>query len=102
QTQAPHSMTPTKFLVGQIVIVFAVVILGVWFATEWCAWHLSFQPRLGLPWFTVFGWAIYLPWRLFEWWYAYEAYAPSLFNRAGAIAGGSGFAGIAVAVLGSL
>lgn len=95
-------MTPTKFLVGQIAIVFAVVILGVWFATEWCAWHLGFQPRLGLPWFTSLGWPIYLPWRLFEWWYAYEAYAPSLFNHAGAIAAGSGFAGIAVAVIGSL
>jgi type IV secretion system protein VirD4 len=95
-------MTPTKFLVGQIAIVFAVVIFGVWFATEWCAWHLGFQPRLGLPWFTLLGWPIYLPWRLFEWWYAYEAYAPSLFNHAGTIAAGSGFAGIGVAVIGSL
>ena len=95
-------MTPTKFLVGQITVVFAVVIFGVWFATEWCAWHLGFQPRLGLPWFSLLGWPIYLPWRLFEWWYAYEAYAPSLFNHAGAIAAGSGFAGIAVAVVGSL
>jgi type IV secretion system protein VirD4 len=95
-------MTPTKFLVGQIAIVFAVVIFGVWFATEWCAWRLDFQPRLGAWWFTLHGWPIYRPWRLFEWWYAYEAYAPSLFNRAGAIAAGSGFAGIAVAIVGSL
>jgi type IV secretion system protein VirD4 len=95
-------VTPTKFLVGQIAVVFAVVIFGVWFATEWCAWHLDFQPRLGSWWFTLFGIPIYRPWRLFEWWYAYEAYAPHLFNRAGAIAAASGFAGIAVAIVGSL
>ncbi len=69
-------MTPTKLLVGQILIVFAVVILGVWFATEWCADELEFQPRLGAPWFGLIGLTVYYPWRLFEWWYAYDAYAP--------------------------
>jgi type IV secretion system protein VirD4 len=95
-------MTPTKFLVGQILIVIAVVIGGLWFATEWCAWQLSFQPRLGAPWFTLFALPIYYPWRLFEWWYAFDAYAPQLFNHAGVIAASSGFAGIAVAIVGSL
>lgn len=28
------TMTPTKLLIGQILVVFAIVILGVWFATE--------------------------------------------------------------------
>ena len=32
-------MTPTKFLVGQIAIVFAVAIGGLWFATQWAAWQ---------------------------------------------------------------
>jgi type IV secretion system protein VirD4 len=27
-------MTPTKLLIGQILIVFAIVIAGVWFATQ--------------------------------------------------------------------
>ncbi|MDE2495447.1 MAG: IncP-type conjugal transfer protein TraG, partial [Alphaproteobacteria bacterium] len=95
-------MTPTRLLVGQIIIVFAVVIGGLWFATQWAAWHLGFQWRLGLPWFVVFGFPVYYPWRLFEWWYAYDGYAPALFNRAGIIAASSGFVGIAVAVAGSL
>ncbi len=95
-------MTPTKFLIGQLAIVFAVVIGTLWFATEWCAWHLWFQPRLGPAWFTLFGFPVYYPWRLFEWWYAYEAYAPKLFNRAGMIAASGGFIGIGVAVAGSL
>jgi len=95
-------MTPTKFLIGQIVIVFAVVIGGLWCATQWVALHLGYQPRLGPPWFMLFAAPIYCPWRLFEWWYAYDAYAPALFNRAGVIAASSGFAGIAVAIIGSL
>ena len=40
--------------------------------------------------------------RLFVCWYAYDAYAPKLFNEAGAIAATSGFAGCGVAVIGSL
>lgn len=95
-------MTPTKLLVGQILIVFTIVIAGVWFATEWCAWQLGFQPRLGAPWFILFSIPIYVPLRLFEWWYAYDAYAPVIFNRAGGIAASGGIFGCTVAITGSL
>ncbi len=95
-------MTPTKLLVGQILFVFAIATGGIWFATEWAAWHLGFQPQLGVPWFTVFSFPFYYPWRLFEWWYAYDAYAHKIFNTAGAIAATSGFLGCAVAIIGSL
>lgn len=95
-------MTPTKFLVGQIAVVFAVAAGGLWFATQWAAWKLGYQPQLGLPWFTLFHQPLYRPWSLFGWWYAYDAYAPTLFNEAGSIAAASGFAGCAVAIVGSL
>jgi len=95
-------LTPTKFLVGQIAIVFAVAIGGLWFATEWAAWHLGFQARLGSPWFELFGFPVYPVWALFIWWYAYDAYAPQIFNEAGGIAAASGFAACAVAIVGSL
>ena len=95
-------MTPTKVLIGQILIVFAIVLAGLWAATQWCAAALGHQPRLGPAWFFVLSWPVYHPWRLFEWWYAYDAYAPSLFDRAGAIAASSGLLGCAVAILGSL
>ncbi|MDE2112207.1 MAG: conjugal transfer protein TraG [Alphaproteobacteria bacterium] len=95
-------MTPTKLLLGQIVIVFAVVIGGVWFATQWTAAELGYQWRLGLPWFTVLSFPIYYPWQLFPWWYDYDAYAPGLFNEAGIMAASSGIAGIVVAMIGSL
>jgi type IV secretion system protein VirD4 len=95
-------MTPTKLLIGQILVVFAIVIAGVWFATEWCAAELGFQARLGAPWFVLIGFPYYYPWRLFEWWYAFDAYAPQLFNQAGGIAASSGLMGCAVAIAGSL
>lgn len=95
-------MTPTKLLIGQILIVFSIVIAGVWGSTEWCAWQLGFQDGLGAPWLVVFSMPVYLPWRLFEWWYAYDAYAPAIFNRAGGIAAFSGILGCAAAIAGSL
>jgi len=95
-------VTPTKFLIGQIFVVLIVAVGGVWFATEWAAWHLGFQSQLGAPWFTIFSVPFYFPWRLFEWWYAYDAYAPELFNKSGAIAATSGFASCGAAIIGSL
>ena len=62
-------MTPTKLLIGQVLVVFAIVIAGVWFATEWCAAELEFQSQLGSPWFVLLGLPVYCPWRLFAWWY---------------------------------
>ena len=95
-------MTPTKLLIGQMIVVTLIVISGLWFATQWTADALGFQKGLGSPWMTVGDTPVYLPWRLFEWWYAYESYAPSVFIRAGFIAGGAGILGVITAVLGSL
>ncbi|WP_299918454.1 conjugal transfer protein TraG [uncultured Roseobacter sp.] len=95
-------MTPTKLLVGQIFSVFAIVIGALWFATQWAAGQLGHQPRLGEAWTSVGDYPVCYPWRLFEWWYAYEAYAPSVFNQAGAIAASGGILGVVVAVAGSL
>ncbi|HXI87734.1 MAG TPA: conjugal transfer protein TraG, partial [Parvularculaceae bacterium] len=95
-------MTPTRLLIGQIFLVFAIVIGAVWFATQWTATELGYQARLGEAWFEIGGYHVYLPWRLFEWWYAYSAYAPGVFNRAGAMAASGGVLGVIVAIIGSL
>jgi type IV secretion system protein VirD4 len=95
-------MTPTKLLIGQILVVFLIVVAGIWFATEWAAWKLAWQPELGSPWFFVGRWPVYHPWSIFPWWYHFDAYAPRIFSKAGAIAGASGFAGCAAAIVGSL
>jgi type IV secretion system protein VirD4 len=96
------SMTPTRLLIGQIVVVFAIMVLGVWAATQWAAAMLAYQPQLGVAWFRIGDLPLYHPWALFPWWYHYEAYAPAVFNKSGALAGGSGFLGCAAAVAGSL
>src|SRR5688572_21782838 len=95
-------MTPTKLLIGQIMIVFAIVIAGLWVATQWCAAMLGYQPELGGPWFVIGQYPVYRPWALFGWWFHLEAYAPEVFDRAGALAGASGFLGCGAAIAGSL
>ncbi|MEQ1520982.1 MAG: conjugal transfer protein TraG [Aestuariivirga sp.] len=95
-------MSPTKILVGQGCLVVSIVAGGLWASTQWTAAMLGNQPRLGAPLATVLGQPVYAPWRLFEWWYAYEAYAPHVFRKAGMFAAGSGLAGTIVAITGSL
>src|SRR3546814_20473849 len=56
-------MTPTKLLIGQIIVVLAIVIAGLWAATQWAAAMLAYQTQLGLPWFTLFHTPVYQPWR---------------------------------------
>ena len=95
-------MTPTKLLIGQILTVFAIVIAGLWAATQWAAAMLAYQPELGPPWLTLRGVPVYRPWALFSWWYHYDAYAPHVFDKAGMLAGASGFLGCGAAIFGSL
>jgi type IV secretion system protein VirD4 len=95
-------MTPTKLLLGQILIVFAIVLAGLWASTQWIAAQLAYQSQLGAPWAIAFGHRLYHPWALFAWWYHFDAYAPHVFNKAGLLAGASGFVGCAAAIAGSL
>ncbi|HEH9395057.1 TPA: conjugal transfer protein TraG [Aeromonas salmonicida] len=85
-------------LFGQIAAVFGIVIAGVWGATQWTAAALGYQLRLGSPWFDLFGTPVYPPWKLFEWWFFFGAYAPEVFDTGGAIAGGSGLMAVVVAI----
>jgi type IV secretion system protein VirD4 len=77
-----------QILLGQIALVFTIVLLTTWAATQWVAWQLGFQAQLGEPWFVVAGWPIYYP-PAFFWWCFYDAYAPSIFVE-GAIIAASG------------
>lgn len=95
-------MLGTNVLFGQIAVVFGVVIAGVWSATQWTAAALGYQPRLGLPWFELFETPVYHPWRLFDWWFFFGAYAPEVFDTGGAIAGASGMLAVGVAIVMSI
>ncbi|WP_232491751.1 conjugal transfer protein TraG [Novosphingobium kaempferiae] len=95
-------MTPTKLLIGQFVVVLAIIVAGIWFATQWAASALAYQPELGAPWGHIAGIPVYAPWALFVWWFQFDAYAPLVFDEAGAIAAASGLVGCGAAVAGSL
>ncbi len=84
--------------VGQIVVVLGLVTLGVWMGTQWTASSLGYQARLGPPWFALFATPVYHPWRLFEWWFRYDAYAPRVFNTGGVIASTGAMLAVAVAI----
>ena len=91
-------MQGTSVLFGQVLAVFGIVIAGTWGATQWTAAQLGYQLRLGSPWFDCFGIPVYHPWQLFEWWYWFDAYAPRLFLKGGAIAATSGVTAACVAI----
>ena len=95
-------MSPNSILIGQVGVVFTTIGAGVWGATQWVATELRFDPYLGEPWFILSDTPVYYPWRLFEWWYAFEPYAPEVFARGGQIAIGASFLGVAFSVIGSV
>ncbi|QPI71973.1 conjugal transfer protein TraG [Sphingobium sp. Cam5-1] len=95
-------MTPTKLLIGQIFVVLAIIVASIWTATQWAAASLAYQPQLGGPWFVLFGVPVYHPWSIFPWWFSFDAYAPIIFDEAGAIAATGGFIGCGAAIFGSL
>lgn len=86
----------TKILWGQILAVFSVMIFSVWAATQYAASRLGYQPELGEPWFAIMGHSIYPPPAFLWWWFAFEAYAPDIFLRAGGIAVSG--AGVAIVI----
>ena len=91
-------MSATKILWGQITVVFLIVLLTIWGATEWTAWRLGFQPELGQPWFELAGMPVYYPPVFFWWWYIYDAYAPQVFVEGAYIAASGSFISIAAAI----
>jgi type IV secretion system protein VirD4 len=95
-------VTPTKVLVGQSLLVLTIVLLGIWGATQWAAFLLDNQPRLGVPWFFIEHYPVYQPFAFFFWWYWFGTYAPGVFAEASALAAGGGIAGAVLAVVGSV
>ena len=83
-------------------VVFALIIGAVWLATQQTAEALGHQVALGAPWFMAGETPVYKPWRLFQWWYAYEAYAPDVFARGGLLTVSGSALGFLAAIIGSV
>ncbi|MDH0369977.1 conjugal transfer protein TraG [Brucella anthropi] len=91
-----------RILWGQIAVVFTIVLVMVWAATQWTAFRLGFQPQLGAPWFELAGLPVYYPPAFFWWWFSFDAYAPAIFFEGGIIAVSGGFLAIAAAIFMSI
>ena len=91
-----------RILWGQIAVVFTIVLVMVWAATQWTAFRLGFQPQLGAPWFELAGWPVYCPPAFFWWWFSFDAYAPAIFVEGAIIATSGGFLAIAAAIFMSI
>ena len=91
-------MSAGRILWGQISLVLALILGGVWGGTQWTAWRLAYQPALGTPWFEIVGHPVYAPPSLFGWWFVYEAYAPRIFVEGGVIAAAGALVGVAVSI----
>ncbi len=95
-------MNGTKILWGQILLIGVMALGGVWAATQWTAWQLSYQPGLGPPWLRLGDWPLYPPPAFFVWWFIYDAYAPSVFLRGAFIAVSGALLGVVVAIVMSI
>jgi len=95
-------MTPTKVLLGQIVVVFGIVVLALSLATQWTAASLGYQAQLGRPLTVLQGVPLYQPWQFFVWWFQFDAYAPDVFQRGAYVAASGGIVGALAAIVGSV
>jgi type IV secretion system protein VirD4 len=95
-------MVPGRIYVGQIVVSIAIVIIATWSTTQWAASALSHQVELGEALLSIGGYLIYPPWRVFEWWLVYEAYAPDVFAWSGVVIASGGIAGALFALVNSI
>ncbi|TKT67812.1 conjugal transfer protein TraG [Agrobacterium sp. LC34] len=91
-----------RILWGQIAVVFTIVLVMTWAATQWTAFRLGFQPQLGNPWFELIGLPVYYPPAFFWWWFSFDAYAPAIFVEGAIIATSGGFIAIAAAIFMSI
>ena len=95
-------MKPHTNLSWQVLSVAAIIVLALWTATQSTAASLGWSRRLGEPWFVLFDCPVYAPWAFFGWWFAFDAYAPDIFDRGGKIAASGGLLAFLFAVSSSI
>ena len=94
-------MSLPRFAVVQVLLATMAVVLCLFAATQWAAAMLGYQPALGAPAIDLFGIKLYAPWKLFTWRLAFDAQAPHVFARAGALAALGGVLSGALAIGGA-
>ncbi|MFZ1104531.1 MAG: conjugal transfer protein TraG, partial [Hyphomicrobiaceae bacterium] len=94
-------MPSLRFAVVQVSVAAAAALACLAAATQWAAAMLGYQPALGAPIIDFLGLKLYAPWKLFSWWLAFDAQAPGVFARAGALAALGGVLSGALAIGGA-
>ena len=94
-------MPSLRIALAQGLIAIALVVACLAAATQWTAAMLGYQAALGAAWIDFLGIRIYAPWKLFVWWLTFDAQAPDVFARAGAVAALGGLASGLVAIGGA-
>jgi type IV secretion system protein VirD4 len=69
-----------KFALAPLGLYLCMMVLSLWWATQYVAARLAYQPQLGEPLLRLFGFALYRPWQALTWNYAYHYYAPRIFT----------------------
>jgi len=87
--RAPGAASPLS-----IFLLVATTLGFWWYATEWVAASLAYQAGLGEPWFILWRWPVYLPWKVFPWNYWFNVYAPEIFRHAMTLAFAGPIAGV--------
>jgi type IV secretion system protein VirD4 len=85
-------MPSARFFLIQSAASLLLALAAMWAATQWAAAMLGYQPALGSPMASLAGVAIYAPWNIFPWWFAFETHAPGIFTTASLIAALGGIA----------
>ena len=85
----------------QIGTALVLIVASLWAATQWAAAMLGLPAGARDAWIDLLGLKVYAPWKLFVWWLAFDAQAPDVFARAGAVAAFGGIASGAVAIGGA-
>jgi type IV secretion system protein VirD4 len=94
-------MPTTRSTILHGALALLLTLLSLQLATQWAAAMLQFQPALGPAVLTLAGYPLYAPWKIFAWWLTFDAQAPDVFARAGAVAALGGIISGAVAIGGA-
>ncbi len=91
-------MEGNRIFIGSVLSVVVSIFGSIWFATQFVAASLEFDPALGAPWFGVGGVGVFKPWMIFLWDYSYGAYAREEFVKGYLIILAGVFVGVLIAV----
>lgn len=88
-----------KFALAPLGLYLCVMVLALWWSTQYVAGRLAYQPQLGEPLLRVFGFSLYRPWQSLTWNYSYHYYAPRIFTGGMARIGIGSLVALLVAIL---